>query len=124
MALHHSSSTIYAPRSILGVVEIRQQILSYTSIINITDWCGLGRNVKDLAIKHLKDLEYFLSMLFSNPEHIIRTFSSGSISLRGPCLDNFTQIWFINTSNTNMYMFIPVQSTTISSFIRIIALLL
>ena len=89
MALYHSFSTIYAPGSILGVVEIRQQILSYTLMINIIDWCGLGRNVKDLTIKHLKDLEYFLFMLFSNLEHIIRTFSSGFVLFRGLYLNNF-----------------------------------
>ena len=90
MALHHSSSTVYAPGSILGVAEIRQQILSYTSMINITDWCGLGRNIKDLATKHSKDLEYFLSMLFFNPEYIIKKFSFSSVSLCKLCLDNFT----------------------------------
>jgi len=37
MALPHSSFTIYAFKSIFRVAEIKQQILSYILIINITD---------------------------------------------------------------------------------------
>ena len=120
----HSYSTIYCSGSILGVAEIREQILSYTSVLNVIDWCGLGRNIQALTLNHSEDPEYYLNKLFLSLTYIMEVLSCGTVSLRGPSLDIFARTRYVHASNTDLYMFIPVQATFIPRFIRVFTLLL
>ena len=120
----HFNSIIHSPSNILGVVEIREQILSYTSVLNIIDWCGLGWNIQALTLNHSEDLEYYFNKLFLSPIYIIEVLSYGTALLYGPSLDMFTQTQYIYMSNTDLYIFIPLQATFIPKFICAFTLLL
>ena len=119
----HFYSIIHSSGSILGVAEIREQILSYTSVLNVIDWCSLGRNIQALTLNYSEDLEYYLNKLFLSPTYIIEVLSYSTVSLRGPSLDIFARTRYIHASNTDLYMFIPVQATFIPRFTRAFTLL-
>ena len=116
MAEFHSSSIIHAPGSVLGIEELRRKILSYTSVVNLTDWPGLGRDLDNLAFKHSNDPDSFLRKIFVDYSKMESLLLCGNLSLRGPSLDKYARTWHLDVEGTDLYMFVSRQSTSLPNF--------
>lgn len=93
-------------------------------MLDVTDWCGLGRNISELASEISRDTGVFLQEIFSYPIRMAEVLSYGTVSIRGSCLDTFANTGFIPSRNSEVYLFIPLNSTVNPKVIKAVNLTL